>query len=262
MGCICPPARPSTRTARRRATACSKGCACQGRRRHVHALLHGPAADRLGRCPSKPTWRTPSRCSDRCAPRRMDLGVKIALENHSGDMQAREVKIIIEESGKDFVASCLDTGNPMWVVEDPFVTLETLAPVRRHHARPRFRRLRTSARRRRPVGRPGRWQRRFRALRGEFRKLCPQSSMQLEIITGRPPRVLPYLEPISGRPSPRCRPGVRPLRGAGQERPSVHGRHGDRRRRDGKQPAVIDEALKRAAARSTWNAASSTPAKR
>jgi hypothetical protein len=27
-----------------------------------------------------------------------------------------------------FVASCLDTGNPMWVVEDPFVTLETLAP--------------------------------------------------------------------------------------------------------------------------------------
>ena len=28
----------------------------------------------------------------------------------------------------------------------------------------------------------------------QFRKLCPKSSMQLEIITGRPPRILPYLE--------------------------------------------------------------------
>ena len=29
----------------------------------------------------------------------------------------------------------------------------------------------------------------------EFRRLCPASSMQLEIITGRPPTVLPYFEP-------------------------------------------------------------------
>ena len=57
-----------------------------------------------------------------------DLGVKIALENHSGDLQAREVKTIILESGRDFVASCLDTGNPIWCIEDPFVALETLAP--------------------------------------------------------------------------------------------------------------------------------------
>jgi 3-oxoisoapionate decarboxylase len=28
----------------------------------------------------------------------------------------------------------------------------------------------------------------------EFRRLCPKSSMQLEIITGRPPTELPYLE--------------------------------------------------------------------
>src|SRR5947208_14895512 len=58
----------------------------------------------------------------------LDLGVKIALENHSGDTQGREVKTIIEEAGKDYVASCLDTVNPMLCVEDPFVTLETLAP--------------------------------------------------------------------------------------------------------------------------------------
>ena len=30
----------------------------------------------------------------------------------------------------------------------------------------------------------------------EFRRLCPKSSMQLEIITGRPPTELPYLEPV------------------------------------------------------------------
>src|SRR6202790_3125310 len=57
-----------------------------------------------------------------------DLGVRIGLENHAGDMQAHEVRTIIEESGKDFVGSCLDTGNPMWVVEDPLVSLEILAP--------------------------------------------------------------------------------------------------------------------------------------
>jgi hypothetical protein len=28
-----------------------------------------------------------------------------------------------------------------------------------------------------------------------YRRLCPQASMQLEIITGRKPEVLPYLEP-------------------------------------------------------------------
>ena len=58
----------------------------------------------------------------------LDLEMKIAIENHDGDMQAREVKTVIEESGKDFVGSNLDTGNPLWVVEDPLLTLEVLAP--------------------------------------------------------------------------------------------------------------------------------------
>ena len=125
----------------------------------------------------------------------LDLGVKIALENHSGDMQAREVKTIIEEAGKDYVASCLDTGNPIWCVENPFVTLETLAPyvVTTH--------VRDSAVFETPRGAAGQWVAlgdgcvdcvKFVA---EFRRLCPKSSMQLEIITGRPPTDLPYLEP-------------------------------------------------------------------
>ena len=35
---------------------------------------------------------------------------------------------MIDEAGKDFVGSCLDTGNPMWLLEDPMLTLEVLAP--------------------------------------------------------------------------------------------------------------------------------------
>lgn len=124
----------------------------------------------------------------------LDLGVKIALENHDGDMQAREVKTIIEESGKDFVASCLDAGNPLWVVEDPFVTLETLAPyvVTTH--------LRDSIVFEVLSGAAGQWvvlgegNVDFVRFAARFRELCPKSSMQLEIITGRPPRVIPYLE--------------------------------------------------------------------
>jgi sugar phosphate isomerase/epimerase len=125
----------------------------------------------------------------------LDLSVRIAVENHSGDMQAREVKTIIEEAGKDYVASCLDTGNPIWCVENPFVTLEILAPyvVTTH--------VRDSAVFETPRGAAGQWVALgdgcvdFVQFVAEFRRLCPKSSMQLEIITGRPPTDLPYLEP-------------------------------------------------------------------
>ncbi len=60
--------------------------------------------------------------------RAQDAGVKIAVENHAGDMQGRELKMLIEEAGKDFVGACVDSGNPLWTLEDPHVTLETLAP--------------------------------------------------------------------------------------------------------------------------------------
>ena len=125
----------------------------------------------------------------------LDLGIRIAVENHSGDMQAREVKMLIEEAGRDFVGSCLDSGNPMWVVEDPLVTLETLAPyvVTTH--------IRDSAVCEHPRGAAAQWVAlgdgsiNFHRFVEVYRKLCPHAAMQLEIITGRPPTVLPYLEP-------------------------------------------------------------------
>jgi sugar phosphate isomerase/epimerase len=57
-----------------------------------------------------------------------DLNLKIAIENHAGDMQARELKTLVEEAGTDFVGVCLDSGNPLWAIEDPHLTLETLSP--------------------------------------------------------------------------------------------------------------------------------------
>ena len=58
----------------------------------------------------------------------MDAGVKLGIENHAGDMQARELKGLIEEAGPEYVGACLDTGNAVWTIEDPHVTVETLAP--------------------------------------------------------------------------------------------------------------------------------------
>lgn len=137
----------------------------------------------------------------------LDLGVKIAVENHSGDMQARELRTLIEEAGKDYVSACLDTGNPMWVIEDPLVTLEILGPytVTTH--------IRDSVVFEHPRGAAAQWValgdgivdlKRFVA---RFRELCPGSTMQLENITGRPPKVLPYLEPDFWKAFPNANAG-------------------------------------------------------
>ena len=60
--------------------------------------------------------------------RAMDSGVKIAVENHSGDMQARELRMLVEAAGTDYVGVCIDSGNASWALEDPHLTLDTLAP--------------------------------------------------------------------------------------------------------------------------------------
>jgi 3-oxoisoapionate decarboxylase len=58
----------------------------------------------------------------------MDAGIKAAVENHAGDMQARELKMLVEEAGTEHVGVCIDSGNPLWTLEDPHQTLEMLAP--------------------------------------------------------------------------------------------------------------------------------------
>jgi 3-oxoisoapionate decarboxylase len=58
----------------------------------------------------------------------LDSGIKLAVENHGGDLQAREMKMMIEAIGTDVMGVCLDSGNPVWMLEDPHMTLETLIP--------------------------------------------------------------------------------------------------------------------------------------
>ena len=43
------------------------------------------------------------------------------MENHGGDVQAREMKIAIEAIGRDVIGVCLDSGNPVWMLEDPHI---------------------------------------------------------------------------------------------------------------------------------------------
>jgi len=54
--------------------------------------------------------------------------VKIAIENHAGDMQAWELAGLVEAAGPEFVGVNIDPGNATWTLEDPVASLETLAP--------------------------------------------------------------------------------------------------------------------------------------
>lgn len=58
----------------------------------------------------------------------IDSGVKIAIENHAGDMQSWELQSLVEEAGKDYVGVTIDSGNATWTLEDPMKNLEVLGP--------------------------------------------------------------------------------------------------------------------------------------
>jgi len=58
----------------------------------------------------------------------VDAGVKIAMENHAGDMHSLELVRLVEEAGKDWVGVNLDSGNAVWTLEDPMENLKNLAP--------------------------------------------------------------------------------------------------------------------------------------
>lgn len=64
----------------------------------------------------------------KCRSLAEDSGVRIAVENHAGDMQARELAGLIEAAGREFVGATLDSGNAVWTLEDPYANLEVLGP--------------------------------------------------------------------------------------------------------------------------------------
>ncbi len=56
----------------------------------------------------------------------LDAGVKIAVENHAGDLHSLELVRLIEAAGRDFVGANMDSGNAVWTLEDPLQNLENL----------------------------------------------------------------------------------------------------------------------------------------
>ena len=129
------------------------------------------------------------------APQLKDAGLKVAIENHAGDMQARELKRLVESAGPDIVGVCLDSGNPVWTIEDPHLTLDTLAPyVLTSH-------VRDSALWNTPDGAAVRWTRMGEGnmgmedyLRAYIAK-CPGRAVSLEVIVSNQPRILNYHDP-------------------------------------------------------------------
>jgi hypothetical protein len=123
--------------------------------------------------------------------RAIDANIKIAIENHAGDMQARELKRLVETAGKEFVGVCLDSGNPLWTLEDPHLTLDTLFPyVLTSH-------VRDSAVWNVPEGVAVAWTRMGEGNVGideyvtKYAKLCPGRALSMEtIVTG--PRIFAY----------------------------------------------------------------------
>ncbi|MBI5775062.1 MAG: sugar phosphate isomerase/epimerase [Verrucomicrobia bacterium] len=63
-----------------------------------------------------------------CRTEALDSGVKIAVENHAGDLQSRELLALIETAGRDFVGVTMDAGNATWAMEHPLHSLELLGP--------------------------------------------------------------------------------------------------------------------------------------
>ena len=127
--------------------------------------------------------------------RLLDAGVKVAIENHAGDMQARELKTLVEGAGTDIAGVCIDSGNPVWTIEDPHLTLETLAPyVLTSH-------MRDSALWRTPEGVAVRWTRMGDGNMGMEQYLrtyiakCPGRAVSLEIIVSGNPRMVRYGDP-------------------------------------------------------------------
>ena len=113
-----------------------------------------------------------------------DLGVTIAIENHAGDMQAWQLRELIEEAGPDYVGATIDSGNATWTLEDPLVNLEILAPYVVSSG------IRDSMVWESEQGAVVQWTAmgegncNMKRYAERFAELCPEAPFQLEIISG------------------------------------------------------------------------------
>ena len=123
----------------------------------------------------------------------VDAGVKIAVENHAGDMQSWELVTLIEAAGKDYVGANIDSGNAAWTMEDPLANLEVLGPYVFTSS------LRDSAVWESENGATVQWTAMgegdvdFKTYFQRFAKLCPGVPVHIETISGFN-REIPYLK--------------------------------------------------------------------
>jgi 3-oxoisoapionate decarboxylase len=134
----------------------------------------------------------------------LDAGVKIAVENHAGDMQAWELVTLIEAAGKDYVGANMDSGNATWTMEDPLASLETLAPYVVTTS------LRDSAVWESANGATVQWTAMgdgnvdLKTYFDRFAVLCPNVPVHIETISGFN-REIPYLRPDFWKAWPKAR---------------------------------------------------------
>ena len=135
----------------------------------------------------------------------LDAGIKIAVENHAGDMNSTELLALIDAAGRDFVGATLDTGNALWALEEPLAALETLGPVTVCTG------IRDSYLWETPEGATLQWTSvgtglvDWPAFFRRFAELCPQVPVILETISGRP-IFLPLLRDYFWDAYPRAMP--------------------------------------------------------
>jgi len=124
-----------------------------------------------------------------------DAQVKIAIENHAGDMQAWELVGLIEAAGPGFVGATMDPGNATWALEDPMVNLEILGPYVVTTG------IRDTAVWETPQGAMCMWANMghgvvdWQAYVKRFRELCPDAPFVLEIISYKWSNEAQYLKP-------------------------------------------------------------------
>jgi 3-oxoisoapionate decarboxylase len=123
----------------------------------------------------------------------LDAGIKIAVENHAGDLRSEELAAVVEMAGRDFVGVNYDSGNSLWTLENPLDALETLAPYIVTTS------LRDGVVTEIPSGCRVRWtamgdgQVDFARFMPRFAELCPGVPIHIETISGVG-RDLPFLE--------------------------------------------------------------------
>jgi sugar phosphate isomerase/epimerase len=152
----------------------------------------GAQVDRIGKIPFAQHIDEFLRVLKTRASLARDVNIKIALENHGGvDLLARELRALVERAGVDHVGVCLDTGNPAYAAEDPVLSTEILAPYI----------VATQVRDTRvwlvPNGAVAQWTPlgSGNVDLGRIRDLLSDDvAFNLEIITGSPPRLIPYME--------------------------------------------------------------------